>query len=131
MPATLAPPSPKSVVTVVVEPVLRARLAEFAAGRPLVLDYVTSRRCGVVVGDLTASFRRTAPGIGYVELAAVDGVRLFAREPLLRLITDAALTIRAGLMGAARSLHVELAPASRWIDFLDGRLTPGEERIAS
>lgn len=101
---------------------LRSRLADRAGGQVLVLDYFTTRRCGVVLGDITARFRRSAPGAGYVELATIESVRTFANERLLPVLTDTAVTLRLGLAGR---LGLEMEPASRWIEFLEQPVTAG------
>ena len=102
-----------------VEPALRIRLAQLSARRPLVLDYFASQRCGAVIGDLTAEFRREPPGSAYVELAAIEGVRVFAEERLLPVLEDAALTLRLAGPTFARHLAISLDPASRWMEFLE------------
>jgi hypothetical protein len=85
----------------------------------MVLDYFASRRCSVVIGDITADFRREPPGPGYVELASIDGVAVFAERRLIPVLMEAALTLRFGGPIFARHLAVSLDPASRWIDFLE------------
>jgi hypothetical protein len=110
---------PRSQISVGVEPALRIRLTELAAGRPLVLDWFGSRRCGIVIGDLTAKFRHQPPGQGYVELASIERVRVFAEESLLPVLRDAELTLRLGGPSFARHLAISLDPGSRWIEFLE------------
>ena len=110
---------PRSRIRVGIEPALRTRLTQLAAGRPLVLDYFASRRCSVVIGDLTADFRREAPGPAYVELASIEGVPVFAEARLLPVLNDAALTLRLGGPIFARHLAISLDPGSRWIEFLE------------
>ena len=56
-----------------VEPTLRGSLAELANGRVLVIDYFASRRCSIMIGELTGDFENTPPGMGYVELASIEG----------------------------------------------------------
>lgn len=110
---------PRSRIRVGVEPALRIRLTEPAAGGPLVLDWFGSRRCGVVIGDLTAKFRHQPAGQGYAELATIERVRVFAEESLLPVLHDAELTLRLAGPSFARHLAISLDPGSRWIEFLE------------
>ena len=110
---------PRSRIRVGIEPALRTRLPQLAAGRPLVLDYFASRRCSIVTGDLTADFRREAPGSAYVALESIEGVPVFAEERLLPVLEDAELTLRLGGPIFARHLAVSLDPGSSWIEFLE------------
>jgi len=110
---------PRSRINVGVEPALRIRLIELAAGRRLVLDYFASRRCSIVIGDLTARFRRQPPGPAYVELASIEGVQVYAEERLLPVLKNAALTLRLAGPSFARHLAVSLDPGSLWIEFLE------------
>ena len=50
---------PQSQISLGVEPTLRGSLARLANGRVLVVDYFASRRCSVVIGDLTGDFGDT------------------------------------------------------------------------
>lgn len=109
----------RSAVQVGIEPALRRRLAALAGGRLVVLDYFTSRRCGVTIGDMTAGFRRDLPGPGFVELTPFEGVRVFARARLLPVLTDAAVTLRLGGLGVLTRLGLDVEPPSRWIEFLE------------
>lgn len=109
----------RSIVRVGVSPGLRSRLGQLAAGRPLVVGYFVSRRCGVSVGDMTARFDRRGPGRGYVQLATIEGVPMWVDERLLPVLRDAELTLRWGGPLFARHLAISLEPASRWIDFLE------------
>ena len=63
---------PRSQISLGVEPTLRGSLAQLANGRVLVIDYFASRRCGVVIGDLTVDFGDEPPGPAYVELAGIE-----------------------------------------------------------
>jgi hypothetical protein len=57
-PGTVAPRSP---ITVGVEEALRGSLAHLANGQVVVIDYFASRRCSVVIGDVTADFAEMSP----------------------------------------------------------------------
>src|SRR6266446_5512166 len=117
-------PIPRSEIAVAIDPGLRGRLRAMSKGGILVVDYFTSRRCNVTLGDLTAGVRTQAPGTGYVELAPVEGVRLFAATPLLRLLREAGpgLKLVRGIFGP--HLAVRLERPEDWIAFLEGGLSP-------
>jgi hypothetical protein len=110
---------PRSQISLGVEPTLRTSLAQIANGRVLVIDYFASRRCSVVIGDLTGDFEDTPPAPGFVELANIEGVRVFAEARLLAVLVDAGSTLRLGGLPFARHVAVELDRPERWIDFLD------------
>ncbi|MEX1171540.1 MAG: hypothetical protein WEG56_02895 [Chloroflexota bacterium] len=112
---------PRSQISLGVGRTLRGSLAGLANGRVLVIDYFASRRCSVVIGDLTVDFRDTPPGPGYVELAGIEGVRVFAESRLIAVLGDAGSTLRLGGPPCARNLAVELDRPERWIDFLERR----------
>lgn len=97
---------------------LRASIRSVARGRPLVIDYFASHRCGPPVGDLTATFRPEEPGSGYVELDSIEGVRLFV-EIRLGALLAAGVTLRWAGPGFARRIGVVLDRPELWLDFLD------------
>jgi len=111
---------PRSRVSLGIESTLRASLARWAAGRAVVIDYFASRRCGVVIGDLTGAFDDPPRGPAYLELASIEGVRIFVEARLLPVLDDAGATLRAAGPQFARHLAVELEVPERWIDFLEG-----------
>lgn len=80
---------PRSQLALGVGTTLRGSLARLANGRLLVVDYFASRRCSIVIGDLTVDFADAPPGPGYVELAGIEGVRVFAESRLLAVLGDA------------------------------------------
>lgn len=112
-------PIPRSEISVGVDPGLRRRLGALAGGRVLVIDFFANRRCGVTIGDLTAGFRDRRPGLGYVELAPIEGVPVFAEARLLPTLRDASPWLHLGGPLFARHLAVRLDRPERWIDFLD------------
>jgi hypothetical protein len=116
----IGPVIPRSQISLGVEPTLRGSLARLADGRVLVIDYFASRRCSVVIGDLTCKFGGEPPGPGYVELAGIAGVRVFVEARLLAMLGDAGPTLRLAGPPFARHLAVELDRPERWIDFLEG-----------
>ena len=103
---------PRSQISLGVEPTLRGSLAQLANGRVLVIDYFASRRCSVVIGDLTGDFEDTPPGPGYVELASIESVRVFAESRLLAVLGDAGPSLRLGGPPCARH-RVERGRAQR------------------
>lgn len=110
---------PRSQISLGVVPALRGSIAQFASGRVLVIDYFASRRCSVVMGDLTVDFEDTPPVRGYVELASIESVRVFAASRLLGILGDAGSSLRLGGPPFARHLAVNLDRPERWIDFLE------------
>src|SRR6266850_5120284 len=110
---------PRSQISLGVVPALRGSIAQFASGRVLVIDYFASRCCSVVMGDLTVDFEDTPPVRGYVELASIEGVRVFAASRLLGILGDAGSSLRLGGPPFARHLAVNLDRPERWIDFLE------------
>jgi hypothetical protein len=110
---------PRSQIRLAVEPLLRSSLGSVARGRMLVIDYYASRRCSLVVGDLTADLRNASPGPGYAELSSVEGVRVFADARLLELLRDAGANLRMAGPPFARHLAVSLDRPEQWIDFLE------------
>jgi hypothetical protein len=122
---------PRSQISLGVEPTLRGSIAQLAKGRMLVIDYFASRRCSVVIGDLTVDFEDTPPGRGYVELASIESVRVFVASTLLGILGDAGSSLRLGGPPFARHLAVDLDRPERWIDFLDGPgVLAGKRRFA-
>jgi hypothetical protein len=116
VPATVIP---RSELSLGVEPSLRGRLAQLAAGRVLVVDYFASRRCSLTVGDLTADFSVAPPGDGFAALASIESVPVFVEGRLLAVLRDGVGTL--GLAGPtfARHLAVRLERPERWLDFLE------------
>jgi hypothetical protein len=110
---------PRSELSIAVEPSLRGSLARLANDRVLVIDYFASRRCSVVIGDLTVTLGDRPTGPGYVELARIEGVRVFAEARLLPVLGDAAATLRLGGPPFARHLAIEIDHPERWLDFLE------------
>ncbi len=112
-------PVRRSRISIGVEQDLRGTLAPRAKGRLLLVDYFAAGRCGIAVGDLTASFRPEVPRGAYVELAAVEGVRIFAEERLMGILADAGPTLRLSGPPFARHLSISLDRPELWIDFLE------------
>jgi hypothetical protein len=112
---------PRSRISLGVEPNLRGSLPRLAHGRVVIVDYFASRtrRCRVVIGDLTGAFRDSPPGPGYVEFASIEGVRIFVESRLLTLFEDAGPSLRLAGPSFARHLAVDLDRPESWIDFLE------------
>jgi len=111
--------APRFDVGISIAPTLRDQLAAMAAGRALVIHYFAGARCGSVVGDLTATFRPVPADAAYVQVAAVEGVRVFAESRLLPLFEDGGAGIRLAGPRFARHLAVSLERPERWLDFLE------------
>jgi hypothetical protein len=113
---------PRSRISLGVEPALRASLANLAHGRVIAIDYFASRtRCQwIVCGDLTTRFAAGPPAQDFVELASIEGVRIFVEPRLLPVLADAGPTLRLAGPPFARHLAMELELPERWIEFLEG-----------
>lgn len=114
--STLAPPVRP---TIALDPGLRIRLTDLAAGRSLVVDYFASARCGPMVGDLTADLVPGDPGPEYMPLRRLAGVPCYVAGGLVPLLESADVTIRFGGLPFARHLAVTVEPPEAWIDFLE------------
>lgn len=106
-------------VVVGIDPSLRSSLAEQACGRSLVIDSYRSWHCGTWIGDLTVRWRPVDLGPDYVELAPLDGVRLFANGRLLGFLRAAGPVVRRGGLPFRRGLGINLERPDLWIDYLD------------
>ena len=111
---------PRSLISIGLDPALRPSFARTAAGRVLVIDYFASRRCSVVIGDLTCEFRAAAPAGDFIELAPIEGVRLFIEARLRPILAASGPSLRAAGLPFARHLAIELEEPEHWIEFLDG-----------
>ena len=130
MAADMGTVAPRSQISVGVEPSLRGSLAHLANGRAIVIDYFASRRCSVVIGDLTADFGEIPPAAGYVEVGSVEEVRVFAESRLLAVLADTQSCLRLSGPPFARHLALDLDPPERWIEFLEGPgVLPGRRRF--
>jgi len=116
---THRPAAPRSEAGIAIAPRLRDQLATMAAGRVLVIDYFAGARCGPVVGDLTATFRPEPTEGGYVQLATVDGVRVFAEGRLIALFADAGPGLDVAGIWFGRHVVVTLQRPERWLAFLE------------
>jgi len=112
---------PRSRISIAVHPALRGSLARLARDRALVISYFASARCGVVVGDLTISWRSTAPGAKFRRLEAIEGVELFADARLLEVLASAAPELGSPSILRRGTPTLSLGLPERWLDFLDGR----------
>lgn len=99
---------------------LRGQLATVAAGRVLVVGYFASRRCGVVVGDFSISWRKAAPGPGYAELTPIEGVLVYADRRLLDVLRRSNPELRPGGLFSRGTPSIRLARPEQWIAFLEG-----------
>jgi hypothetical protein len=114
-----------SPIELEIEPQLRRGLANRARGRPIVIDYYASRRCGLTVGDLTVAFATRPLERWYIELVPIDGVKVLAEERLVQLLSDGA-TLRKAALPLGDRLGISLAHPEHWIEFLDR--CPGRRR---
>jgi hypothetical protein len=115
----------RSPIQVRVEASLASRLAELSHGRGLLIDYYASRRCGVTIGDLNATFIALPPGQDYTELEPIGDMQVFAERSLLGVLA-AGVEVRFGGPAFAQHLALTIDEPDRWLDFL-GR-HPGNRR---
>ena len=99
---------------------LRGQLATLGAGRVLVIGYFASRRCAVVVGDFSISWRMAAPGPGYVELTPIEGVLVYADRRLLEVLRRSNPELWPGGVFSRGTPSIRLALPEQWIAFLGG-----------
>ena len=99
------------------EPPVRGYLRASANGRPLVIDYFTSRHRGLAVGDLTVGFPSRNLEPRYIEIQAIEGVSVLVERSLLYLLEGA--TLRLGRLPFARHLHLSLSHPEQWLEFLE------------
>ena len=119
MPLDMGTVVPRSQISLGVEPSLRGLLTHLANGRAIVIDYFASRRCSVVIGDLTADFEEMPLDAGFVEFGSVEGVRVFAEPRLVAVLADTGSSLRLSGPPFARHLALDLDRPERWIDFLE------------
>ncbi|HLY15482.1 MAG TPA: hypothetical protein VKR24_14135 [Candidatus Limnocylindrales bacterium] len=111
---------PRSSIAIGLDPRLRASFGQLAAGRVLVIDYFASRRCSLVISDLTCQFRPGTPAGDFIELAPIEGVRIFIEARLRATLAASGPSLRTGGLPFARHLAIELDRPEHWIQFLDG-----------
>jgi hypothetical protein len=110
---------PRSQLSIGLDPTLRGRLAALARGRALLIDFFTSRRCGVTIGDLTVAFRPAPSAAAYAALAPIEGVPVFVESRLVETLRGSGPTLRLSGPAFARHLGISLDRPELWIDFLD------------
>ncbi len=106
---------------------LRGQLATLGAGRVLVIGYFASWRCGVVVGDFSISWRKAAPGPGYVELTPIEGVLVYADRRLLDVLRRSNPELWPGGVFSRGTPSIRLALPEQWIAFLEGPTVMGRQ----
>ncbi|MEK6720961.1 MAG: hypothetical protein AABZ33_09880 [Chloroflexota bacterium] len=99
---------------------LRGQLATLSAGRVLVIGYFASWRCGVVVGDFSISWRKAAPGPGYVELTPIEAVPVYADRRLRDVLRRSNPELWPGGVFSRGTPSIRLALPEQWIAFLEG-----------
>ena len=112
-------PVSASSIALELDPALRGSLARRAAGRLLVIDSFRSVGCGVAVGDITIRWWREPPVGDFVEIAPFEGVSLFVRRSLVRLLAAARPTLTRSRLPFQGGLSISLGRPELWIDFLD------------
>lgn len=98
---------------------LEGSLVGRADGRVLVVDDFRTWSCGTWIGDLTVDWSRMPPGDHFVELAALDGVAVYVRRRIVRLLDAAGPTITRSHLPFFGGLRIALDRPELWIDYLD------------
>jgi hypothetical protein len=108
----------KSPIHIAASPDLAAQLSARARGRPLVIDYFSSRHRGLSVGDMTAEFATRSLEPRYVEIEPIEGVRILVERHLIDLLANgASLTVRRRFLGWR--FDVSLAQPELWLEVLE------------
>jgi hypothetical protein len=115
----------RSPIQLRVEASLAARLPELSQGRALLIDYYSSRRCGVTIGDLSVRFAAPSPRRDYAELEPIGETRVLVAQDLVDVLA-AGFELRFGGPAFAQHLALTIDEPERWLDFL-GR-HPGNRR---
>ncbi len=113
------------------DPSILTSRAKRSDHRLLVIDSYRTWCCGTWVGDLTVEWRASPPGGSFVAVAPVEGVAVFVRERLVRLLDAAGATVARSRLPFSAGLRIELDRAELWIDYLDRPLAwvpPGGSR---
>ena len=99
---------------------LAGQLAILAAGRALHVGYDAARRCGIVSGNFTVSWRDAPRPAGFVELASIEAVSIYVDERLLDVLRRADPELRPGRFLNRGTPIMRLGRPELWIEFLDG-----------
>ena len=108
-----------SSIALELDPALRGSLTRRADGRLLVIDSFRSVGCGGAIGDITIRWWREPPVGDFVEIAPFEGVSLFVRRSLVRLLAAARPTLTRARLPFQGGLSISLGRPELWIDFLD------------
>jgi len=112
-------PIPRSRIAVAVVPADRAEIHRLARRRVVAIDFFTSHRCGVTLGDLTVRLLDGALPPRFVALASLDGLRLAVHRRLVELLERAGPSLHVDGPPFARRLTVRLDDPAAWIGFLE------------
>ena len=115
----------RAQLSIVLNGQLRGQLATLSAGRVLVIGYFASRRCAVVVGDFSISWRKAAPGPGYVELTPIEGVLVYSDRRLLDVLRRSNPELWPGGVFSRGTPSIRLALPEQWIAILEGPTVMG------
>ena len=106
-------------MTIRVDRSLSGSLAGRADGRVLVIDNFRSWSCGIWVGDLTVVWSPVPSTDEFTELVPLEGVAVYARRRLVRLLDAAGPTINRNHLSFFGGLRIALDRPELWIDYLD------------
>ena len=90
-----------------------------ASGRSILIDYYATSRCGVVVGDLTATFADDGPPERAIKVAELEGVDVYAHPQLLPLLERTGVSIVSASWPHRGGLAVRLDEPAEWLLFLE------------
>ena len=113
-------PAEPSLPSFKVSAPISGRLADLAAGRVLVIGYFASRRCAVVTGDFSVSWRSSRPSAGFFALPAVEDVPLYVDRCLLDILCRAEPELWPGGFFRRGTPSIRLARSELWLQFLEG-----------
>jgi len=116
----LTPTSPSALPALDVDAGLRSTLRTLAAGRALVIGYYASRRCAVVTGDFTVSWRQPRSLDGFVEVPPIEDVAIVVDWRLLDLLSRAEPRLCPGGILSRGTPSIRLGRPELWLDYLDG-----------
>ena len=105
-------------VAIALDPRLEGRLAEIAAGRVLVVDYLVTRPTPALpTAELSVRLLRDRPG-GVVVIGSAEGVDCLADPRLEAVLREAGPRLRPVAGAVLGQFELDLARPLVWLDFL-------------
>jgi hypothetical protein len=107
-----------ALVEIGLDPHLRGRFAEIAAGRTLVIDFLVTRPTPQLpTGELSARWERRPPA-GFTAAASLEGVPCVFDPRLASVLRESGPSVRPVAAAVLGQLEVQLARPLAWLDFL-------------